>query len=440
MKKVCLLLVLFVLHLSTLAQNDGIVFFKGSWKALKEEAKKQNKMIYVDVYTTWCGPCKQMAKDVFPNPKVGQVFNANFINYKIDAEAGEGMALSKTYSVQAYPTSLFLNQNGDVIHQIRGSRTVDTFINEADYAITFSKVDKPIDVLVQEYKSGKMLSLTEAQLLFSKIKMQGKDYSSLFENYYGTIPDSTLNTDAGMIFVGNNIQSIDSRAFPMLAKAYKKRLGLKQNAMSAVMNGVDNITKRTLREAVNQNDKKIYENLIEVMTKQLAEPPHVVDRIKLDYAKKAKDTLILKEVASRKIPRLMQLTNEDLKKQSKMVFESFKMSAKMMKTDTASEMYQTQIKLLANAGEQATAMELNTLAWGYFEMINNNTELAKALEWSIRSNELEVSPSYLDTQAQLLFKLGKKQDAINKMKEAIKIAKSINVETDSYKQTLKKMK
>jgi thioredoxin-related protein len=439
MKKVALFFSLLVLNFSTFAQS-GINFFKGSWTELQEEAKKKNKMIFVDVYTTWCGPCKQMARDVFPNPTVGETFNANFINYKLDAEEGEGIALSTKYHVQAYPTTLFLNQRGDVIHQIRGSRAVNDFINEANYALDFAKIDKPLEVLVEEYKSGKRLSLAEVQLLFFKIKNNGKDYSPLFEEYYGTIPDTTLNSDKGIIFIGNNIQSLNSRAFPMLAKAYKKRISLKQNVMLAVMNGVDNITRKTLKQAIDHNDKAIYENLIDVMATQLAEPPHIIEKIKLDYAEKAKDSLLFNEIASKKIPKLMQLTNEELHKQNIFMLNAFKMSSKMIKTDTTSEMYQSQIKYMVKAAEKITAMELNKFAWGYFEMIDDRTELEKALQWSIRSNELDSEPSFMDTQAQLLYKLGKKEEAINKMKEVIKMAKKIGVETESYKKTLKKMK
>ena len=64
-------------------EEKGIQFFKGTWKELLTEAKKQNKPIFVDVYTTWCRPCKVLDKDVFPSEKVGEFYNKNFINYKI---------------------------------------------------------------------------------------------------------------------------------------------------------------------------------------------------------------------------------------------------------------------------------------------------------------------------------------------------------------------
>lgn len=72
-------------------EPSGIKFFTGSWKAVLAEAKRQNKPVFVDIYTTWCGPCKLMAKEAFPNPTVGEKFNSSFVSYQIDAEKGEGV-------------------------------------------------------------------------------------------------------------------------------------------------------------------------------------------------------------------------------------------------------------------------------------------------------------------------------------------------------------
>src|SRR3989339_764670 len=79
---------------SSFAQ-DGIKFETGSWKEVLEKARTEKKLVFIDVYTSWCGPCKLMAKDIFPSKSVGDVFNKNFINYKIDAEKGEGVAIAK---------------------------------------------------------------------------------------------------------------------------------------------------------------------------------------------------------------------------------------------------------------------------------------------------------------------------------------------------------
>ena len=80
---------------------SGISFQEMSWTDALAKANKNERLIFVDCYTSWCGPCKKMAKDVFTNAEVGDYFNAHFLNLKIDMEKGEGPALAKKYQVKA---------------------------------------------------------------------------------------------------------------------------------------------------------------------------------------------------------------------------------------------------------------------------------------------------------------------------------------------------
>ena len=98
------------------------------WQAVLDKAKKENKIVFVDAYTTWCGPCKRMAKDVFPQKAVGDVYNAAFVNVKMDMEKGEGPEVAQRYGVRAYPTYIFVDGNGDLVHRGLGAMPVDKFI------------------------------------------------------------------------------------------------------------------------------------------------------------------------------------------------------------------------------------------------------------------------------------------------------------------------
>lgn len=122
-------LTLLLCPLSGLAQ--GIVFETGTFAEVLAKAEKENKLVFVDFYTDWCGPCKHMTSDVFTRESVGTLFNANFINYKIDAEKGEGPEIAKKYGVNAYPTMFFLNPDGTPLHKILGAKSEDAFIDEA---------------------------------------------------------------------------------------------------------------------------------------------------------------------------------------------------------------------------------------------------------------------------------------------------------------------
>ena len=106
-------------------KNQGTVFEKGTLKELLALADEQDKYLFVDVYATWCGPCQIMAKQIFPQQKVGEFFNTKF-----NAEKGEGVNVAKRYSVKAYPTFLILDSDGEEVGRIVGGADADRFIEE----------------------------------------------------------------------------------------------------------------------------------------------------------------------------------------------------------------------------------------------------------------------------------------------------------------------
>lgn len=120
MKKVAGLLMVFGVLL-TFAFNrsaeteEGIEFSHITFKEAKEIAKKENKLIFIDCYASWCGPCKRMAATSFKDANVGEIYNNNFINLKIDMEKDpEGPELARLFRIQAYPTLVFVDGNGKV--------------------------------------------------------------------------------------------------------------------------------------------------------------------------------------------------------------------------------------------------------------------------------------------------------------------------------------
>lgn len=120
MKKLFLLLFI-ALPLSSMAQtNEGIQFETGTWDEITAKSKATGKPIFLDCYTSWCGPCKALAKNIFPLKEVGDYFNANFINAKFDMEKGEGIELKKKYNVTVFPTLLFINSEGEELNRIVG--------------------------------------------------------------------------------------------------------------------------------------------------------------------------------------------------------------------------------------------------------------------------------------------------------------------------------
>lgn len=133
-KKVLTICVLSLIFFFAFASGySQITFTTNSWKETLEQAKKEHKVIFVDLYAVWCAPCKAMAKKVFTEPKVGDFYNKSFINIKLDGEK-EGAKLYEKYNVQSYPTYLFIDGDGKLVHKIEGAVTAAQFIEEGEKA------------------------------------------------------------------------------------------------------------------------------------------------------------------------------------------------------------------------------------------------------------------------------------------------------------------
>ncbi|WP_304237333.1 thioredoxin domain-containing protein [Jiulongibacter sediminis] len=110
--------------------QQGISFeHDANWASVVAKAKKENKLIFMDAYTSWCGPCKMLQAKVFPDKELGKYFNETFVSAKFDMEKGEGPTLAQKFGVRAYPTLYFIDPNTQkVVHQVLGYRSVDQLL------------------------------------------------------------------------------------------------------------------------------------------------------------------------------------------------------------------------------------------------------------------------------------------------------------------------
>lgn len=86
-----------------------------------DQAEKENKLVYVDIYTDWCLPCKMMNESVYSDKETMDYLEENFILYKVNGEKVNGPDLVALFQVRNYPGILFLNQRGGVIEKNLGS-------------------------------------------------------------------------------------------------------------------------------------------------------------------------------------------------------------------------------------------------------------------------------------------------------------------------------
>ncbi|WP_417431257.1 thioredoxin family protein [Halpernia sp.] len=126
MKNIKYLLFLF-LSLQVFSQ-ESINFSNKPFAELLAQAKKEKKIIFLDAYASWCGPCKLLEKNIFPKPAVKDFFNKTFINTHIDMEKGEGPEIARKYMIHSYPSLLFINGDGEVIQKALGYMDEESFL------------------------------------------------------------------------------------------------------------------------------------------------------------------------------------------------------------------------------------------------------------------------------------------------------------------------
>lgn len=100
---------------TSITNITGINFIEQDWDKALNTAKLQKKLVFVDVYATWCGPCKMLKRKTFADKKIADFFNENFVNVSVDAEKGVGLQLANKYAVSAYPTLLFTDASGNPV-------------------------------------------------------------------------------------------------------------------------------------------------------------------------------------------------------------------------------------------------------------------------------------------------------------------------------------
>jgi thiol-disulfide isomerase/thioredoxin len=129
------------------------VAFEPEGTTLEEASKKakaENKLIFLDCYTQWCGPCKKMTREVFPQEAVGNAMNPKFVSIKIDMESAYGAPLAKKLQIQAYPTFVIFNADAQEIGRFIGGSPVGEFLNKVEA----NSKDNSTSALVERWNNG----------------------------------------------------------------------------------------------------------------------------------------------------------------------------------------------------------------------------------------------------------------------------------------------
>lgn len=372
---------------SIITFGQGMKFEENkSFKELLTIAKKENKLLFVDAFTTWCGPCKLMAKNVFPQATVGDFYNANFINSKIDMEKGEGIDLAKKYNVRAYPTYLFINGDGELIHRVTSYYDAPEFIAVGKDAIDPAK---QMGALKKKFEDGDR----DPEFLKSFIKIF-------------TFADADLATKAAAAyFAGKKAEPLDQEDFSILFSLTKDS---NSPLYPEFISRKDELLKVMPEENYNKvlNSFKLnalFNNSYDKKTKTFDEKK---------YVSEARKTMSEEEVKPLLLKSKMRVASaaKDRNAYEKLAMEYYQ--------DGSSKVFSSD--------------ELNSISWNFFENATDKKALENALVWAKQSVKLHEGYANSDTVANLYYKLGDKANTKIWAAKAIELAKK---EGEEYQET-----
>lgn len=381
MKKQFAILMLIVTATTAFAQNRSIEFNHGTFGEILAKAKKENKMIYIDCYTVWCGPCKWMAKNVFTNDTVADFYNKNFINAKIDMENGEGVELAKKYDIRAYPTMLYLNSDGVQLHRTCGSTPAKIFLFNAENALA---PNKQLATYTANFKGGKV-DADFATVYFSMLENACQSYDIELNQYFGTVSSLDLRSRSNWEIIYKYVEDYYSRTFQVFEEdqtAFVKLYGA-----DSVENKINQVYTSGLYSAIQNKDMVVYESL--------------KTKLRASKTKDAEKIILLADI------KLFQRSQDWVK-------------------------YATSVSDYISKYATDNANELNSFAWAFYEQVDDKKMLENAVAWAKKATELDNNYPYNDTYAAVLYKSGKNAEAKKIAEKAIELAKKNG---DDFKET-----
>ena len=216
MKKLLFTLFALLWALPFVAQTN---FRPLSYEEALKQAKTENKLVFIDFYTDWCGPCKKMSREVFPQKKVGDYFNAQFVCIKLNAEK-EGLPQAKQFAVKAYPTFLVLDTEGNVKVRFEGAMDADAFVtkikNELDPEMSPARIKA-------RYESGErtpeLVNAYAMQLMTGK---QEKEGFRVIDDYFDSLTDAQKMAADNFFIFGRYTVELNNPRADFLANNFKR--------------------------------------------------------------------------------------------------------------------------------------------------------------------------------------------------------------------------
>ncbi len=381
------LILLFALT-GTVLHAEGINFFEGSWQEALDLAAKENKFIMVDAYTDWCGWCKVMEKETFTDPAVGAIVNENFVPIRIDFEKGIGVNLGAKFRTASYPTILFFNPSGQLVHIQNGYMFKnEDFIAECQKALDV-KEERPFafdsrnmtvpfpEFYTKSFKSGEDKAVWPKE---EEVAAYLDKQDDLFSEVNWSVMWRFGGGEKYQQYLLENLEGYKRRYFE-----------------GEITRAASNIVYGRVYAAAKENDEKALQEAIALL-----------DQYDID-----KDPVLAKA----QYRQFYYQQTEDWKN------------------------YAAASKTIIESEDGSNSNNINAICWTLYENCDDQAILAEATTWM--STAVKAEPEnwmYLDTYAALLYKTGDMAKAEEYARKAIKNGEDIGEDVSATKELLDKI-
>ncbi|HMG68728.1 MAG TPA: thioredoxin fold domain-containing protein [Chitinophagaceae bacterium] len=463
MKQAFLILYIFISTVINAQEKEKGIRFEQvlNWEQIKEKARVENKYIFLDCFTTWCGPCREMEKNVYPLEQVGNFFNEHFISVKVQMDTTlhddeeirhwyiDAQKIASEYTVNSYPTFLFFSPDGKIVHRTAGGYPATKFIMLAKDALVPSR---QYYTLLASYHPENM-SLTEMKKESDSLIYSGPELAKkIAVDYLKRLDTNDLFKDENLRFL---LKFHDAPFVEKLADVYINRLAI--DSLKSTNNQVFVAGFRQLSSAKKLADQymasltdsgfynidnirfisQFIENSTDKSFAIFYTHSSVIDEtISVGYAEKKIASIIKKEeIDPFTAPAMGSDKNPEpnwgkifKKIQKKYGIQFAGYSISLAKYNWYSfkgnhrEAFKSWVLLFDKYGKSiSSAWDLNNAAFMTFLKSKDTAELKVALSWSERAVCMEPVPYWMDTYANLLYKLGQSNNALKWETIAVKL-------------------
>jgi len=399
--------------------TKGVAFEHGlNWQGILQKAKMENKFVFVDCYASWCGPCKIMDKKVYANDSVGAFINDKFISVRIQMDTTQkddadtrhwystADVLGQKYHIGEYPSYLFFSPDGRAVHKALGEMDSKDFLRMARAAMD---ENQQYYTLLTKYRNGEK-NYTLMPVLVSMADNLGQD-SILYQvardyvcHYLTVLTEEKLWTRENIQFVYRyrDVVSYGDKMFQLYYQNRKmidsamKEPGVANNLINYVIyrDEIEPSVEKSLRSKTEPNWRQLKKNIERSYGEYYAMNNVVHGRVEYYHSEKEWGEYVKYFIWQQEANGIESWTNG-----------------------------------------RSNGFALNNNAYEVFQYGNRKWELRKALSWVNRSLSMAAKPYAfeLDTKANILYKLGRKQEAMVLEEHCHELTQNKQIQTNYQK-------